>query len=317
MTPLVLGIDGGGTHTRAQLADTRGNVLGNGQAGASNPQAAGSFAAAQNEIALAVQRAFADARREQHIVASACFGISGVDRAEERAILTAWGRERIAEHIAITNDGLTVLAAGTPENWGVALIAGTGASAWGRAHDGRTARAGGWGYLIGDEGSGANLGLSALRAATQAADGRGAETQLLALILDFWELREPMDLIARVYRSGLKPADFARLAPLVLRAALAGDPVAERIAQDASASLADAIIAVARRLEFGASPIPLALTGGVLLETDIIRARLLASAQARGYAFAPVELVTAPVRGAVRIAIESVGVKILGTSAVV
>lgn len=298
---LVIGIDGGGTHCRARLANTRGETLGAGEAGAANPYAAG-FEAAQNEILTAIQRAFDDAKIEQQIVAAVCMGIGGVDRAEERTRLQSWAEQKIAARASIMNDGEIVLAAGSPENWGVALIAGTGSIAWGKSRQGKIARAGGWGYLIGDEGSGFDLARNALRAAVQFADGRGEATRLLSAILEHWNLENPPQLVTRVYRSGLKPADIAALAPLVVQVANKGDVVARRLLEQSAEALATTIIAVARALSFGAEKIPLALTGGLLLETEILRVRLIELAQSRGYTFAPVELVREPVAGAVRLA---------------
>lgn len=300
---LVIGIDGGGTHCRARLANTRGEALGTGEAGTANPNAFG-YAAAQKEILLAIQHAFDDAKIEKQIVDAVCFGIGGVDRAEERARFETWAEQNIARRAVALNDGEIVLAAGSAENWGVALIAGTGSIAWGKSRDAlpRIARAGGWGYLIGDEGSGFDLARNALRAATQAADGRGEPTCLIDAVLEHWSLENPSQLIQRVYRSGLKPADIAGLAPIVVRAAIAGDAVARRLIEQSADALATTIIAVARALDFHNGSIPLAMTGGLLLETEMLRARLLDIADTRGYHFAPVELVRKPVIGAVRIA---------------
>jgi N-acetylglucosamine kinase-like BadF-type ATPase len=105
-----------------------------------------------------------------------------------------------------------------------------------------------------------------------------------------------------VYRSGLKPADIATLAPLVVQIANEGDVVARRLLEQAAEALATTIIAVARALNFDAEKIPLAITGGLLLETEILRMRLIEIAESRGYHFAPVELVREPVAGAVRLA---------------
>lgn len=298
---LILGIDGGGTHCRARLANTRGETLGAGEAGAANPYAAG-FDAAQNEILTAIQRAFDDAKIDKQMVDAVCMGIGGVDRAEERTRLQSWAEQKIAARAAIMNDGEIVLAAGSPENWGVALIAGTGSIAWGKTRAGKIARAGGWGYLIGDEGSGFDLAQNALRAAVQFADGRAEATRLLAAILEYWNLENPPQLVTRVYRSGLKPADIATLAPLVVQIANEGDVVARRLLEQAAEALATTIIAVARALNFDAEKIPLAITGGLLLETEILRMRLIEIAESRGYHFAPVELVREPVAGAVRLA---------------
>ncbi|MBI5305235.1 MAG: hypothetical protein HY868_24100 [Chloroflexi bacterium] len=302
----VVGIDAGGTHSRAWLANERGDILGKGEAGPGNPHVGGTDAA-RREILTAIQRACDDARIEKQTIAAACLGIAGVARPDERADWTTWAREFIAPRIAMCNDGEIVIAAGTPENWGVALIAGTGSSAWGKARDGRRARAGGWGWLIGDEGSGFEMARHALRAASQAADGRGEPTRLGDAILAFWNLREPQDLIARVYRSGLKNADIAALASVVVRVADEGDAVAHKLIDDAGASLAIAIGAVARSLQIERVAIPLALTGGLLLDAPGVRERLFASARERGFNFAPVTLVHDPVLGAVRLALELLG----------
>lgn len=297
----VIGIDGGGTRCRARLANSHGETLGNGEAGTANPNVAG-FESAQREILLAIQRAFEDAKIEKQFVTAICLGIGGVDRVEERARLQTWAEQNIAQHVIVVNDGEIVLAAGSPENWGVALIAGTGAIAWGKSRAGKVARAGGWGYLIGDEGSGFDLTRNALRAITQAADGRGKPTRLLDVILKHWHLQSPQELIPRVYRSGLKPADIAALAPLVVQVAREEDEVAQRLLEQTADALATMIIAVARALDLGADASPLALTGGLLLETELLRARLIEIAKRRGYHFAPVELVREPVAGAVHMA---------------
>jgi N-acetylglucosamine kinase-like BadF-type ATPase len=302
MDNLMIGIDGGGTHTRARLANARGEMLGSGQAGISNPHANG-YPAAQTEILAAIQRAFDDARIEKQMVAAACLGIGGIDRVDERARLTEWARTTIASHVQVVNDGEIVLAAGSSENWGVALIAGTGSIAWGKTRDGRISRAGGWGYLIGDEGSGFDLAREALRAATHSADGRGEPTQLLDLILAHWGLQSAAEIVPQVYRSGRKPADIAKLTPLVIQTAKQGDQVAKNLIARAVHALADTVIAVVRQLQFPDEKIPLALTGGLLLGAESLRADLLSELTNRGDHFLPVVVVAEPVIGAVRIAI--------------
>lgn len=319
MSDLIIGIDGGGTRTRARLANTRSETLGNGRGGPANPNAHG-LPAAQNEILTAIQLAFDDAQIERQRVAAACLGIGGVDRAEERALFIAWARAMIAERVAVVNDGEIVLAAGTPNNWGIALVAGTGSIAWGKSRvadppadsagpggatpsgDGRMARAGGWGYLIGDEGSGFDLAREALRAATRAADGRGDDTRLLRAILDYWGLREAPELIPRLYRSEFKPADLAQLASVVVRVAAEGDPIAQKLIDGAGTALADAVVAVAHALGIEEEAIPLALSGGLLLGAESVRERLLTELKSHGCILASVTLVHEPVVGAVRIA---------------
>ena len=300
---LVIGVDGGGTHTRAQLANARGEMLGSGEAGIANPHANG-YPAAQQEILTAIQLAFDHARIEKQMVTAACLGIGGVDRADERARLTEWAQTTIAPRVQVMNDGEIVLAAGSAENWGIALIAGTGSIAWGKTRDGHMARAGGWGYLIGDEGSGFDLAREALRAATHFADGRGEPTQLLDVILAHWGLRSVAEIVPQVYRSGLKPADIAKIAPLVIQTAAQGDRVAQSLIVRAVVALADTVDAVARQLDFGDEKIPLALTGGLVLNAETLRAGLLRELENRGDRYSPVAVVRDPVMGAVRIAMK-------------
>ena len=102
-----------------------------------------------------------------------CFGLAGFDRPDDRQLLAGWADQaRWGNRLVMVNDGDLVVAAGTPAGWGVGVIAGTGSIAVGRAPDGRTARAGGWGHLIGDEGSAYGVVLDALRLVARRWDGR-------------------------------------------------------------------------------------------------------------------------------------------------
>lgn len=301
MSDLVIGIDGGGTKTRVHLADLRGSLLGVGEAGTSNPVVHG-VPAAQRELELAITRAFEKSSRPRERAAALCMGLGGAGRASEQQELVDWARAHLAERVQVVNDGEIVLAAGTPEDWGVALVAGTGSIAWGRNRAGETARAGGWGYLMGDEGSGFDLARGALRAATRFADGRGATTRLLEAILDFWDLSAPPDLVRRVYRSGLTHVEIAVLAPIVVRLAQEGDEVALHLVMEGASWLARSVAAVSRALRFESASFPLALTGGVLLGAEFYRAQVLRALVEHHCACAPIELVYHPVEGAVRLA---------------
>ena len=115
----------------------------------------------------------------------------------------------LAHKIEVTTDAAILLAAGTPEGWGLALVAGTGSIAYGRMADGRRARAGGWGHLLGDEGSAYALVLAGLRAVARAADGRGPATVLTERFLAEMSLSRPQELVPAIYRGG---ADRAALA---------------------------------------------------------------------------------------------------------
>ena len=168
----LLGIDGGGTTTEAWLTEPGCRVLGRGTAGPSNAKAVGSEAA---RLALdsAIRGAFENAGLAPAPVDVACLGLAGFDRPDDRKILAGWADDaRWARQLVMVNDGDLVVAAGTPEGWGVGVIAGTGSIAVGRSRDGRTARAGGWGHLLGDEGSAYGIVLDALRLVARRTDGR-------------------------------------------------------------------------------------------------------------------------------------------------
>jgi N-acetylglucosamine kinase-like BadF-type ATPase len=299
-----LGIDGGGSRTVALLArqDARGwSVVGRGVTGPSNLQAVG-VASATCALDEAVSAAFATAGLRREAVSSACLGLAGADRPQDRQVILDWARQaNLAAQVEVTSDVALVLEAGTPAGWGLALIAGTGSIAYGRSADGQAGRAGGWGYLLGDEGSAYALVVAGLQAVARAADGRGPETSLAERFLGKLGLDQPEQLIPLVYQGGWDRAALAALAPLVLEAA-ATDPVAAQIKEEAAQSLANTAKALARRLGLGAGAVPVALAGSVLLGNHSYRDRVLDALGKAGLRPEPVALLQEPAEGAVRVA---------------
>jgi N-acetylglucosamine kinase-like BadF-type ATPase len=303
---LVLGIDGGGTKTAACLAlresGGEASIVGRGYGGPSNAQTLGLPAALQS-LDCAVDEALRDASVSRGPVAAACLGLAGADRESVATPLAEWAAQRqLANSLRIVHDGLPVLAAGTPDGWGVALIAGTGSFAFGMDAAGRSARAGGWGHLFGDEGSGYAIALAGLRAAAQAADGRGPATQLVDRLLGRLSLSQPMELIPAIYGSSGDRAAIASLAEVVVGTAAAGDPVAEQLVCDAAEELARMVSALAVRLDLSDAPCPLALAGGALLHGERLQQRLRESLSSMSVHAEPIASVAEPVLGAVRLA---------------
>lgn len=294
---LALGVDGGGTHTVALLA-RGGEVIRRGEAGPSNRQAVGDVRALA-AIDEAVARAFAAAGLARVMVGGACLGLAGAGRAEDREVVRAWaGRVKLARRVEVVTDAALLLAAGTPAGWGVAVVAGTGSIAWGRSADGREERAGGWGYLLGDEGSGYAIGMEALRAVLRAADGAGPATRLSGLLgrLGVGAVRE---LVPLVYGGRLDRPALAALAPEVI--ALAGeDEVARGIIEEQAGALARTVAAVVAKL--GLSEYPLALAGGLAVGCEAYREVLLARLVEAGARPGAVAVVREPALGAVRLA---------------
>lgn len=302
---LVLGIDGGGSGTVALLMGRSGKgwkLLGRGEGGPSNRQAVGT-ASALAALDEATERAFEAAGRTRTPARAACLGLAGAGRPGDQEIVREWAaRAQLAASVQVIEDTALLLAAGTPDGCGVAVVAGTGSMAYARSADGRTARSGGWGALLGDEGSGYAIALAGLRAVARAADGRGPKTLLTDRLLAAYGLCRPEELVGVVYRGGDRAA-LAALAPTVLAVAEAGDAVADGIVRDAACELATATAAAARALGFGSS-FPLAVAGGLLIESDGFRSRFLGALTERGLTAEPVACVTEPAEGAVRLALE-------------
>jgi len=301
MRELLLGLDGGGSKTLALLADAAGRVVGRGSAGASNYQNIGEMAAWAT-LDTAIAAAFADADLPPGDVAAVGLGLAGVDRPEDRALFEGWAAGRFGgAPVVIANDAELVLAAGTPDGWGIALISGTGSIVYGRSPQGEMARAGGWGHIMGDEGSGYAIGVEALVAVMAAFDGRGPATALTGAVLAHWSLVTPPDLVGRVYRESDSTAEIATLAALVDAAAGDGDPVAADILQAAGRELAITVQAVVRRLALP-MPAPCALAGGAIVKGQQVRAAFLAAVEALGLRLDPITPVTEPAQGAIRLA---------------
>jgi N-acetylglucosamine kinase-like BadF-type ATPase len=298
--PFVVGVDGGGTKTEALLSVV-GKIAGRGVAGSSNYQKVG-FADATHAIEVAVAGAFQDAGIAPSQAAAICLGLSGVDRAEDQRMWANWLAAFAPEaRREVVNDCELGLAAGTPDDWGLAVVCGTGSICFGRNRAGDTARADGWGYILGDDGSGYSIGLAAMRAILCEYDGRGPATTLTRRVLEYWALDDPEGLLVKVYLDEAMPAEVASLATLVAEEAEAGDATAIDILRDAGSGIARTMAAVAHRLSLRET-IPCALTGGVITKSSVMYTFTLSSAAQRGLDLSPVTKVTRPAEGAVNLA---------------
>lgn len=298
---LLLGIDGGGSKTLALIADESGNVIGRGSAESSNYHSVGKEKALES-LNHAIRFAFADAELSPQNFRAACIGLAGVDRPQDRAVIESWAKENLPDTLVkIVNDAELVLAAGTPDGWGVAMICGTGSIVYGRNKSGETTRAGGWGYLLGDEGSGYRIGLAALQAIARSHDGRDESTILQSSILNHLSLSSPADLIKYIYRERVPTTEIAALASFVEEAAENGDTVATRILQEAAHELSLAVNSTVRQLRMTGA-IPCAQAGGVITRGKIIAAMFRQSAHAMGLALHPIQPVIEPAQGAIRLA---------------
>ncbi|MEX1334880.1 MAG: BadF/BadG/BcrA/BcrD ATPase family protein [Candidatus Limnocylindrales bacterium] len=246
MSTLFMGLDAGGTSTRALLATGSGRVVGRGQAAGANAWSSGAPPAA------AIASAAGDALGS-HDPASIAGGViavaGGVSSVPEQAaaVIRAWHDLGIAVEPRIILDVVAAFAAGTAEPRGLVLAAGTGAVA-ALVDDGELVRrAGGRGWLVGDEGSAVWLGIEGVRAALLALDGRGPETELRASIASALEVTARADVataMTDVVYAG-SPAALGRLAPLVVSAAGGGDEVAGSLLEAAVSHLVGTGLAAA------------------------------------------------------------------------
>jgi N-acetylglucosamine kinase-like BadF-type ATPase len=297
---LLLAVDGGGTKTQAVVADLEGKVLARGLAPSSTVHNVG-FEQSCVALTTAIEGALVNvlgpqARQEGRVwrsarIAAACFGLAGIDSPEDEAEVSRWVREQaITPRFAVINDSELILAAGTPEGWGVALVGGTGSVCLGRTREGRTVRVGGWGPILGDEGSGYQIAISALHQVTQTADGRADATALMQAVLRHWSLRDAAALIRHVHAESMTPSEIAGLATVVLDLATRGDAHAKAIVDVAASDLARHVQTVVKKL--GVAKPPLALAGGLLRAS--LRQAVLAQV---GDAVGPVNYVSDPPLG--------------------
>src|SRR3954471_9626423 len=267
----VIGIDAGGTKTVCQLADSRGQVIAETRAGGANLQAMGEL-----EVEKVLYQVMQDALGERAIVPAAiCLGIAGVDRPDDAAAVRGIMRRiGFQARVLVVNDALVALEAGAPGQAGVVIISGTGSIAYGRNAIGEAARAGGWGHILGDEGSGYWIGRAALRAVLRESDHRGPKTALSRLLLAHFGVERAQGLIHEVYHSTLKPAAIGALATCVQEAFTAGDAVALGILRAAAAELESSALSVARRLDLIGQPFTFILAGGIFRAVPWLTAEL-------------------------------------------
>lgn len=224
---ILAGIDAGGTATKCILLNQAGEVLAQSQAGPANYQVVG-LENAIREINIALKQACVEANIEYVDILG--IGMAGagseVDRQKIKAGLFPLEK---AKNCYLTDDGeIAVLGAhsGKP---GLVTIAGTGSIVYGVGVDGSKARGGGWGPLLGDEGSGFWIGITALKAIIKAGEERGPQTVLTDKIVTHLHLENLRQLVPLVYQERLPRKEIASLAPLVIEAVEEGDQVARRI----------------------------------------------------------------------------------------
>lgn len=307
----LLAVDGGGTKCLAVFADTEGRMLASGRAGSCNYQGAG-----REPAALELTRAIQEAKRQLAVSAAvgnkppesdvesaslaqketanimedgplhvtcAVFGVAGLDTEYDRQVIEGMVREALArtevtaDRIFVENDGVAALLGATGGAPGILIIAGTGSIMFGINDQGKSARSGGWGHRIGDEGSGYWIGKQAINAVLRGFDGRGSHTALTGKLLRHLGLRTEEELFNWVYSAEYSVNKTAELARYVSEAEQEGDEIACLILETAADELFLGARSVMSKLGMATASFTVILQGGVLQNNPLVRNRLAAA----------------------------------------
>lgn len=274
-----LGIDGGQSSTIALISDESGHILGCGRGGPCN-HATGE--AGRRKFFGAVTGCLEHAARQARLdlaaleFEAACLGFSGGAADKE-----TYSRELIrSKRFEITHDATIALAGAFAGEPGIIIISGTGSMAFGRDAAGKTARAGGWGYVFGDEGGGFDITRQALRAALRMEEGWGPETAVRAALLHATGAADANGLLHRFYTPDVTRQSIAALSKLVADAAEEGDQVSRSILRNAAQQLSTYVDGVAQHLFSAQETVSVAYVGGGF-QSDLLRDAFVENMTAR------------------------------------
>lgn len=259
------GYDSGGTKTKCVLADENGRILSCGIDGPSNFLSCG-YDIAKNSIRESTMQALKKAGlREDEIIYSAYFGFASIELFSKNERIWNFLRSCVnAENLGVNNDAYIAWYGTTYGKSGIISISGTGAVTVGICEDGRWRKSGGWGYLIGDEGSGYSIGRKALRLAAGSYDGVIPKNRFEKEIIDFYSLNSMRELIGMIYRDQNKStAIIASAAKCVFKLFDEGDMLAADIIKETAGNIARSIFSVYSELNLSGQSIKIGLSGGV------------------------------------------------------
>jgi N-acetylglucosamine kinase-like BadF-type ATPase len=297
----VLGIDAGGSKTVCLRADSDGEVRRSARGPGANLAVLGELEVEKVLYEL-MEQVLTD--EQSGPAAAICLGIAGVDRAEDAAVIRGILR-RIGQKapVLVVNDALIALEAGAGDGAGIVIIAGTGSICYGRNEKGQAARAGGWGYVLADEGSGWWIGQRAIMAVMRQFDGRGPATSLTPRVLAHFGVAEPFQLVYEVYYRDTRRRLIASLSEAVQAAVDEGDPVAREIIDAAAGELVIGVRSVAERLEMRGVQFPLVLAGSIFRVLPALKADVIQRVAEVAPRSQPRLLDAEPALGAVRLAL--------------
>lgn len=281
----IIGIDGGGTKTTC-LFSREDSALTHPQSDSltltgpgTNPHIIG-FSEMQNRLEQLIKTGMEKFSVEPEEITSVCCGIAGTGREEEKR-KALHGLKEIASRLQFSKDCtcsvhsdtyIALRGALSPDaDHGILVISGTGSSTVGMTPGRKLYKSGGWGHLLGDEGSGYQIGLQALNSVTKAFDKRGPATTLTKMILEELNLSHPKQLVSYIYSGDLEKKDIARFARLAIEAAAAGDKAASIILQNAATELAIHVESLHQQSSFFNEKTPVTTTGSIFTYSTLLR----------------------------------------------
>lgn len=310
----VIGIDGGGTKTKGIIANEKGEVVAEAVVGATNPNSV-----SKDQLLIEFDHLF----QKLHVQHKEAFlqtkivyaGMSGADHPTAREIIhhCITSKLSIPAQVFVTNDAITALFSGTLGEPGIVQIGGTGSVTYGLNEQGVRDRVGGWGYLLGEEGSGYSIGSAGLKAAFQDHDGFGEKTEMKQLILNHFSVDAMPDIVHTIYHADNTKELIASLSRIVVEAADNGDKVAINILEQNARYIGQSIKTLIKRLfanVYENQEVPVVFTGGIYnrfdLYQDTIKEVLLEAGINAKLILPTIE----PVGGAVLAALKEAGAEI-------
>lgn len=268
---LLIGIDGGGTKTEAAVATVEGKILARFEAGPSNVfkvDAAASAAALENVIDGSLNAAHGS----RTDVVSLCAGLAGVDRPTiQKQITEILYRITPIEIISVVGDATTALVGATEGKAGMVVISGTGSIAYGMNAQHQRARAGGWGHIVDDFGSGYDIVRNAFNEVFRSHDGLEPPTRLKQAFLDALQVDNVDNLLIAIHRDYTTAGKVASLFPLVQSVADGGDIIANKLLERAGRDLSSTAEAVVRKLDLHNLNFLCGTAGGVFRSSKQVR----------------------------------------------
>jgi N-acetylglucosamine kinase-like BadF-type ATPase len=272
---LYVGADGGGTKTHVVLTNEAGKIVGEGNAGASNPLRVGVEVAVGN-IIKAIDNACDAGNRSRDDIVSATLGLAGVRRADMRQIVLESFKKRLpVNKVKVMTDAEIALYGTTLGELGLVVIAGTGSICIGQDENGKKAVAGGWGPLAGDEGGGAGIAKRALQAIAKASDGRAQPTLLSGVAKKYFRTAKTEDLIIAIYSPQTDNAKIAGFARDVVETAKDGDEIALKILNEAGYELGLSASAVIKKLNLQEKKVPIGCVGSIFKAEELLTCSML------------------------------------------